>query len=76
MFPTIGFLTQQILGIIGSQIDIERIFFLVRIFTTFRKCHLQIEKLEKLIFVNKNWLNDLRIRCKSPSILIEFFERI
>jgi len=27
MFPTIGFLTQQILRIIGSQIDIERIFF-------------------------------------------------
>jgi hypothetical protein len=76
MFPTIGFLTQQILGIIGSQVEIERIFSLVRIFTTFRKCHLQIENLEKLIFVNKNWLNDPRIRCKYPSMLIEFFERI
>jgi len=38
---------------------------LVRIFITFKKCHLQIENLEKLLFVNKNWLNDLRIRCNS-----------
>jgi len=28
-----------------------------------------------LIFVNKNWFNDPRIRCKSPSNLIEFFEK-
>jgi len=32
------------------------------------------KKLEKLIFVNKNWLNDLRVGCKSPSNLIEFLE--
>jgi hypothetical protein len=54
MFPIVGFLTQHIFGIIGSQIEIERIFSLVRIFITFRKCHLQIENLEKLIFVNKS----------------------
>jgi hypothetical protein len=36
---------------------------------------LQTENLEKLIFVNKNWPNDLKIGCKSPSNLLEFLER-
>ncbi len=32
-------------------------------------------KFFKYIFVNKNWLNDLRTRCKSPSNLVEFLEK-
>jgi hypothetical protein len=36
---------------------------------------LQTENLKKIIFVNKNWLNDLRIGCKSLSNLITFLER-
>ncbi len=36
---------------------------------------MQTENLEKLIFVNKNWPNDLRIGCKSPSNLLKFLER-
>ncbi len=51
MFPTVGLLGQQFLGIVGLQIEIERIFFLVGILTITR-CRLQI--------VNKNWLNDHR----------------
>jgi hypothetical protein len=38
MFPTIDFCARQILGIVGSQIEIERIFSLARILTSFRKC--------------------------------------
>ncbi len=74
MFPTIRFLAQQILRIVGSQIKIEMIFYLAGILTNLRRCCLQIENLEKLIYVNKNWANDLRIRCKSPSNLLEFLE--
>jgi hypothetical protein len=74
MFSTIRFLAQQIFGIVGSQIEIEMIFYLARILINLRKCCLQIENLEKLIFVNKNWANDLRIRYKSPSNLLEFLE--
>jgi hypothetical protein len=48
---------------------------LARIFTNFKRRHLQIENLEKLIFVNKNWPNDPRIGCKSPSNLVEFLEK-
>jgi len=44
------------------------------ILINFRRCHLQIENLEKLIFVNKNWPNDHKIRCKSPCNLLEFLE--
>ncbi len=74
MFLTIRFLAQQILGIVGSQIEIEMIFYLTEILTNLKKCCLQIENLEKLIFVSKNWPNDLRIGCKSPSNVLEFLE--
>jgi hypothetical protein len=63
------------LGVFGSQIEITRIFSLVGILTNLRKCHLQTENLEKLIFVNKNWPNDLKIGCKFPSNLVEFVEK-
>jgi Holliday junction resolvase len=57
------------LGVIGSQIEIESKY------SNLKRCHLQTENLEKLIFVNKNWPNDLRIGCKSPSNLLKFLER-
>ncbi len=41
MFPTIGFCARQILEIVGSQIETKRIFSLVGILSTFRRCHLQ-----------------------------------
>jgi hypothetical protein len=44
-------------------------------FTNLGRCHLQIENLEKLIFVSKNWPNDPKIGCKSPSNLLEFLKR-
>jgi hypothetical protein len=74
MFPIVGLLAWQILGIVGSQIEIESIFSLARILTNLRRCHLQTKNLEKFIFVNKNWPNVPKIGCKSPSWL-EFLER-
>jgi hypothetical protein len=41
MFPTIGFLACQILGIVGSQIEIERKFSLTCILTNLKRCCLQ-----------------------------------
>ncbi len=32
-------------------------------------------KFRKVDFVNKNQFNGLRIKCKSPSNLLEFFEK-
>ncbi len=31
--------------------------------------------LKKLFFISKNWSNDIRAGCKSPSDLVEFIER-
>jgi len=51
MFPTIGFFTWQIFKIVDSQIETKRIFFLAEFLTNLRKYMLQIENLDKLIFV-------------------------
>ncbi len=42
MFPTVGFCVRQILRIVESQIETKRIFSLVGIFTSFRRCCLQL----------------------------------
>jgi hypothetical protein len=47
MFPIVGFLVHEILSIVGSHIETKRIFLLIRILTNLRRCHLQIENLEK-----------------------------
>jgi len=54
---------------------IERIFSSGNILTNIKRCCLQIKKLKKLIFVNKNWPNDPRIGPKSQFNLLEFLER-
>ncbi len=74
MFPIITFCVGQILGMVGSQIEIEIIFSLPRILTSLRTCHLQLENFDKLIFVNKIWPTDPRIGCKPPSSLVDFIE--
>jgi hypothetical protein len=61
MFPIIGFLAHQILSIVGSHIETKMIFLLTKILTNHRRCRLQIENLEKMIFANKNWHNVNRI---------------
>ncbi len=73
MFSTICFLAQKI-KIVGSQIEIEKIFSLPGILTNLRKCRLQSKNLKKLNFVNKNWPIDARVGCKSPSDLVKFIE--
>jgi hypothetical protein len=69
IFPTVGFLIQQILRIIlGSQIETKRIFSLAKILIDLRSFLLKSTNLEKLIFtMNRNWPDDPRVGCKSPS---------
>jgi hypothetical protein len=61
MFPIFAFLARQILGIVGSQIEIKRIFSFVDILTNIKKYHLQTNNLERLIFMSKYWPNDFRV---------------
>jgi hypothetical protein len=61
MLSTIGFLIKQILGIIGSQIEIKNIFSLTKILTNLKRPRLQLNNLEKWIFMNKKlteWCKD------------------
>ncbi len=70
MLSTIDFLIKQILGIVGSQIEIKNIFSLTEILTNLKRCHLQLDNLEKWIFMNKNWLDDARMGCKALNNLV------
>ncbi len=54
-----------------SQIEKERIFLFSWDTSNLRSCHLQMDNLNKLVFVNNNWLNDPKIGCISPSNLVE-----
>jgi len=74
MFLIVGFLGCQILGIVGSWIQIEIMFSLTSIPTNVRKCQLLSKNLEKLMFVNKNCLNDSKASCKGSSNLVKFVE--
>jgi hypothetical protein len=47
---------------------------LVGIFTNLRRCRLQSNILDKIIFVSKIWPNDPRVGCSSPFSLIELIE--
>ncbi len=69
---TIGFCARKILKMVRSQIETKIIFPLNGIFTSIRKCRLQLENLDNLIFVNKNY--DPRISCKSSFSLIDVIE--
>jgi hypothetical protein len=74
MFQIVGFLAKQILGIVNSQIETKRIFSLFGILTNLRRSHLQLENLENIIFVNKNWPNDVKVDCKVPSSLVKLID--
>jgi hypothetical protein len=58
-FPIMTFLARQILRTIDSQIETERICSLAGVLTNLKRCRLQFENVNKLIFVSQNWLNDL-----------------
>jgi hypothetical protein len=74
LFPIVAFLAHHILGIFYSQIEIEKKNSLARILTNLRKCHLQLDNLNKIFFVSKHKPSDLRVGCSSLSSLIELIE--
>jgi hypothetical protein len=67
-------LARQILGIPASQIETKKIFSIAGILTTLKRCQLQIDNLDKLIFVHKNWPFDLHVGCLKPSDLATICE--
>jgi hypothetical protein len=69
MLLVVSFLAHQVLSIIvGSQIEIKRIFYLINILTNLRSSF-SINFLKKI--VSKNWINDSRVGFKTPFNLVK-----
>ncbi len=71
---TVGFCARIFLRIVGSQIETKIIFPLNGIFISLKRCRLQLENLDNLIFVNKNHPNNPKIGCKCFFNLVDFIE--
>ncbi len=53
-FPNIKHLIRQVMDIVGSQIETERIYKMVGIIIVLKRCWLGIEILDKLVLIMKN----------------------
>jgi hypothetical protein len=75
MFPTIGYLIQKIWGIVSYEIVTKKLFSIINILTHLkRSCFHQLDNLEKLIFVRKNWFNEVRVAYEACYDLVELIE--
>jgi hypothetical protein len=63
-FLDMSFFAKDILEILGSQIEIKWVFSLVRVLTTLKHCHLEMENIDQIIIVMKNWFDELYLNCK------------
>ena len=72
-FPCVGFLARQYLGILGSQIETERIFSVASILTNLRRSRLGLENINNLIMIYKNWPSDSQTDCKLYEHLADFY---
>jgi hypothetical protein len=64
-FPNVAFLARQILGIVGSQVELERLFSISGVITSLQRRKLGIDKLgmdnlESLVLISKNWPDETR----------------
>jgi hypothetical protein len=69
-----GFLAKQILGIQGSQIEIERVFSLVGVLIALISCRLQVENMDWIITVVRSWLDDPCHSCKPNANLKKYLK--
>ncbi len=53
----------QVLGVISSQIEIEKIFGVVGVIMNFQQFILRIKKLGYFILATKNWPNKVHVGC-------------
>ncbi|KAG0556897.1 hypothetical protein KC19_11G087000 [Ceratodon purpureus] len=64
-FPNVGFLARQILGIVGTQVETERIFSVAGLITAVRRRHIGPDNLNKLVMIRENWPEDPRAGRKA-----------
>jgi hypothetical protein len=60
------------LGILGSQIEIEHVYSLARVLTDLKCYRLQVDKLDRIITVVKNWLNYSQHKDLIDFLKVEF----
>jgi len=51
------------LGIPSSEIETKWIFNIVKIFTSLHQCQLNVQNLDELVMILKNWPSDARTSC-------------
>ncbi len=73
-FPNVTFLIKQILSILGSQIGREGMFNFARVLTSLWHCCLQVENLDWIITIVKNWPNDPCLNCKKKMNMKEYMK--
>jgi len=74
-FLIIFFVARQILGILGSQIETERIFSIAGLLTNLQCYMLGVNNLKKLVMVLKNWSNDVKADCPWEGDPLTIFSR-
>jgi hypothetical protein len=60
-FYYVGFVVCEILGIVGSQIEAERVFNIASMYMNLHHFRLGIDNLEMFINIYKNWPEDVRV---------------
>ncbi len=73
-FPNVAFLAKQILGVLGSKIETEWVFSLARVLIVLKCNHLQVENMDPIITMVKNWLDDPHANCKPHSDLKQYLK--
>ncbi len=82
MFPIVGFLACQILGIVGSQIETEMIFSLIGILTNsftirkLREINFCEQKIVSPLLTCENLLRQMKIQKKSQNNLKELLKEM
>ncbi len=59
----VGFIAHQILGIVGWQIEVDRVFNIASICMNLHCSRLGTKNLEMFINIYKNWPKDARVGC-------------
>jgi hypothetical protein len=65
-FCHVSFLTRQVLGIVGSHIEIKQFFNVVGVISNLKWSWFGIENLDWFILIIKNWHNDACVGCDEP----------
>jgi hypothetical protein len=69
-------MAKHILGILWSQIETKRIFNLVRVLIALWRCHLQVENLDRIMTIVKNWLDDPRVNCMPSKTMKDYLKSL